>query len=123
MDDAKPEGLPERVFLCLDSESEFRGVLDLPWRPAKSGFFGTSRRRSRGSVTHYLRELGEVRVAPHGSLEAIAERAEELTPFAWVFRYPGEPQEPSPEEAGEALAIARQAYESVLAHLQAVGRP
>jgi HEPN domain-containing protein len=73
--------------------------------------------------THDLRELGEACVGLDASLEAIAERAEELTPFAWVFRYPGEPQEPSLEEAEEALAIARQAYEAVLARLPEEVRP
>jgi hypothetical protein len=33
--------------------------------------------------------------------------ADSLTPFAWVFRCPGEPEELSLDEAVEALAIAR----------------
>lgn len=44
-----------------------------------------------------------------------AERAEELTPFAWAFRYPGEPVEPSGEEAAEALALAHEVSDSVQA--------
>jgi HEPN domain-containing protein len=73
--------------------------------------------------THDLPELGEACVALDASLQAIAQRAADLTPFAWVFRYPGEPEEPSVEEAQEALAIARQAYEAVLARLPEEVRP
>jgi HEPN domain-containing protein len=70
-----------------------------------------------------VRELGETCVALGGSLEATAELAEQLTPFAWVFRYPGEPTEPSPDEAAEALTIARQAYEAALVRLPEEVRP
>jgi HEPN domain-containing protein len=106
-----PEPRPESaVFHCQQAvEKAWKAFLfwhDVPFRK-----------------THDLRELGEACVALDGSLEAIAERAEQLTPFAWVFRYPGEPQEPSPEEAGEALAIATQAYEAVLARLPEEVRP
>jgi HEPN domain-containing protein len=73
--------------------------------------------------THDLRELGESCVALDGSLRDIAEQAEQLTPFAWVFRYPGEPEEPSLDEAQEALAAARRAYEAVLARLPEEVRP
>jgi HEPN domain-containing protein len=73
--------------------------------------------------THDLRELGQSCVAVDGSLAAIAEEAEQLTPFAWVFRYPGEPQELSAEEAQEALAIAQRVYEAVLARLPEEVRP
>ncbi|MGC8874680.1 MAG: HEPN domain-containing protein [Chloroflexia bacterium] len=64
--------------------------------------------------TRDLRELGEACVAMDGSLKAVAERAEQLTPLAWVFRYPGEPEEPPLDEAAEALALARQACETAL---------
>lgn len=67
--------------------------------------------------THDLRELGGACVALDASLADLATRAEDLTPFAWVFRYPGAPEQPTREEAEEALALARQVIEAVLARL------
>ena len=67
--------------------------------------------------THDLRELGEACARLDGSLAFLAERAEDLTPFAWVFRYPGEPGQPTPEEAESALTLAREVYEAILARL------
>lgn len=73
--------------------------------------------------THNLRELGEACVRIDSSLAALAERAEELTQFAWIFRYPGEWVEPEREEAGAALALAREAYDAVLSRLPETVRP
>jgi hypothetical protein len=42
------------------------------------------------------------------TLEPPLRRAASLTDYAWKFRYPGEPEEPSIEEADEALALARE---------------
>src|SRR6266540_2733274 len=39
--------------------------------------------------THDLRELGDACASLDRSLAALAQRAEQLTPFAWVFHYPG----------------------------------
>jgi hypothetical protein len=35
---------------------------------------------------------------------AVIDRAVPLTEYAWKFRYPGEPSEPSADETDEALA-------------------
>ncbi len=43
--------------------------------------------------------------------------SEGLTSFAWVFRYPGEPEEPTIEEAQGALAVAHDVRKAVLARL------
>jgi HEPN domain-containing protein len=67
--------------------------------------------------THNLRELGEACARVDRSLASLAERAEDLTQFAWVFRYPGEPEEPSQQEAEDALALAREVYDATLARL------
>uniref|UniRef100_A0A7C2WSS0 HEPN domain-containing protein n=1 Tax=Thermorudis sp. TaxID=1969470 RepID=A0A7C2WSS0_9BACT len=67
--------------------------------------------------THNLRELGEACAALDSSLRPLAERAEDLTQFAWLFRYPGDLEEPTPAEAEEALALAREVYDAVLARL------
>jgi len=50
-------------------------------------------------------------------------RAEVLTPFAWVFRYPGEPETPTCEKAGEALSTAREVHEAVLERIPREARP
>lgn len=73
--------------------------------------------------THDLRELGEACARIDRSLAELAERAEELTPFAWVFRYPGEPEEPSLEEARTAFDVAQQVYEVVISRLPEEVRP
>lgn len=46
-----------------------------------------------------------------------------LTEYAWRFRYPGDPVEPSEDEAREALAIAGEAVEAILARLPPAVRP
>lgn len=67
--------------------------------------------------THNLEELGEACLAFDPSLKAVVDRAVPLTQYAWRFRYPGEPGEPTPSEAEEALAIARYVLQSVRARL------
>jgi HEPN domain-containing protein len=67
--------------------------------------------------THNLLEIGQQCVAIDPALEPVLRRAAGLTEYAWKFRYPGEPDEPSREEAEAALAIAREVYEAVRARL------
>lgn len=57
------------------------------------------------------------------SLEAICRRAERLTSYSWIFRYPGGAEEPIREEAEEALTLAREVYKEILARLPAEARP
>jgi len=51
------------------------------------------------------------------SLRELVDRAVPLTEYAWKFRYPGEADEPTRQEAQDALAIARDVYEAILARL------
>jgi len=67
--------------------------------------------------THDLRELGEAVTRQDGSLESVARKAEMLTPFVWVYRYPGELEEPPQGEAEEALQLAREVYGSIRSRL------
>lgn len=57
------------------------------------------------------------------SLKAVVDRAVPLTDYAWKFRYPGEPVEPSLTEAQEALGLAREVYETILSRLPTEVRP
>lgn len=67
--------------------------------------------------THELEELGKACVALDASLAQLTDRAADLSEFAWLFRYPGEEEEPAQEEAEEVLALAQEVYEAVLARL------
>lgn len=57
------------------------------------------------------------------SLKEIVDHAVPLTEYAWRFRYPGEPEEPTLNEAKEALTTARDVYEAVLKCLPVDVRP
>ncbi len=67
--------------------------------------------------THDLREVGDACRAVDASLTELASRAEDLTPFAWIFRYPGEPAQPTDVEAISALALAREVFDAVVTRL------
>ncbi|MBI4321189.1 MAG: HEPN domain-containing protein [Chloroflexi bacterium] len=57
--------------------------------------------------THNLEELGEQCVRFDPALKPLADRSVPLTKYAWKYRYPGEPEQPTREEAESALALAR----------------
>ncbi len=57
------------------------------------------------------------------SLKSLLQSSEKLSPFAVVFRYPGEDEQVSPEEAQEALAIAVKVHHGILAVLPADCHP
>ena len=67
--------------------------------------------------THNLEELGQQCVKLDASLKSVVDRVAPLTEFAWKFRYPGDSDEPSREEAEQALAAARSLYEVILTRL------
>ncbi len=67
--------------------------------------------------THDLAEIGRQCAGIAPSLEPLLIRAAGLTQYAWKFRYPGEPDEPSREEAELSIALAREVYEVVVALL------
>ncbi len=73
--------------------------------------------------THDLSVLGQQCLAIDRTLEDLCRRVAQLTVFAWLFRYPGEVEEPSLEEARGDLALAREVYEAVLARLPEEVRP
>jgi HEPN domain-containing protein len=77
----------------------------------------------RFGKTHELAELGRACCNLDGALAGVIDRAVDLTPYAWRFRYPGETEPPSREDAETALKLAREVFETVLARLPAKARP
>ena len=73
--------------------------------------------------THDLAEIGQQCATLDPLLEPLCRRAEGLTTFAWIFRYPGEVEEPLVEDAVGALALAREVYNAVLSRLREDIRP
>lgn len=73
--------------------------------------------------THDLDELAIAcgRIDP--GLDREADPARELTAFAWEFRYPGESEEPSRQEAEEALVIAGRVFQAVMRRLPTEAHP
>ena len=67
--------------------------------------------------THDLGKLGNQVVGIEPALESLIERIVDLTKYAWLFRYPGDPAEPAVEEAAEALRRAREVVEDLAARL------
>lgn len=73
--------------------------------------------------THNLAEIGTLCVQIDQTLTSLLHRAVPLTDFAWKFRYPGEPKEPSRDEAEAARALARDVYTAMLDRLPAEVSP
>lgn len=73
--------------------------------------------------THSLEEIGEQCLQLDSTLRALIDRAVPLTEYAWKFRYPGEPEEPSRQEAEEAFEVAREVYSAVRARLPKEASP
>ena len=73
--------------------------------------------------THDLGEIGQQCAAMEASLDPLCRRAEQLTAFAWIFRYPGDAGEPPAEEIVEALTLAREVHDAVPARLRREVRP
>jgi len=67
--------------------------------------------------THNLVELGGACCQIDPSLESPLRRAAPLTEYAWKFRYPGDPEEATDEEAAAALAAAREVFDVILGRL------
>ena len=67
--------------------------------------------------THNLEELGRACTSIDATLDSIVDRAASLTEYAWRFRYPGEPSEPSLDDTNEALSTAREVLAEITSRL------
>jgi len=63
--------------------------------------------------THDLGKLGGQAAGIDPTLESVVEHIVDMTKFAWMFRYPGDPVEPSHTEAAEVLGRARRAIDEI----------
>lgn len=107
---ATPPLLDDIVFHCQQAaEKSLKGFLTWHDRPFRK--------------THSIEELGEQCLQVDPTLKVLIDRAVPLTEYAWKFRYPGEPEEPSSQEAEEALATAREVYAAIVARLPVKARP
>ena len=107
---AAPPLLEDAVFHCQQAvEKALKGYLTWHDQPFPK--------------THSLEEVGEQCLTIDPSLRPFVDRAVPLTEYAWKFRYPGEPEEPTHQEAEEALAIAREVFDVILARLPNEVRP
>jgi len=73
--------------------------------------------------THNLIEIGEACAAILSALEPLLRRAAHLSEYAWRYRYPGEPEEPTSAEADEALTLAHEVHRTMLDQLPEAVRP
>ena len=67
--------------------------------------------------THDLRELGRNCLEIDITLGPVLDRAIPLTWYAWKFRYPGTPEEPTAREAQDAWTVAREIFAAFLSRL------
>ncbi len=67
--------------------------------------------------THDLALIGGLCTGHDRDLETVCRTAEPLSVFAWVFRYPGDPAEPTRPETGAAIETARTVFAALLARL------
>ena len=73
--------------------------------------------------THNLVDLGKRCVSIDATLEPLLSKAGFLTQYAWIFRYPGIPQNPEADEAQNGLNLALEVVESILSRLSPEVRP
>lgn len=107
---ASPPLLGEAAYHCQQaSEKPLKGYLS--WHDVPFG------------KTHDLAAIGGLCVVNDTSLESVCRRADRLSVFAWAFRYPGDPEEPTRIEVEGALALAREVYDAMLVRLPPELRP
>ncbi len=71
--------------------------------------------------THDLGKLGAQVVALDPGLDPLVESIVELSKYAWLFRYPGDPVEPTVEEARAVLSRAAATVDALRRRIQHPG--
>ena len=72
---------------------------------------------NRSPRTHDLGKLGKQAVELDPTLEPLIDEVVEFTKYAWMFRYPGDIDEPSVTDAVAVLHRVRAFVEALLARL------
>jgi len=78
---------------------------------------------ARFGRTHDLDVLGSLARPLAPVLEPALDRAVELTPYAWLYRYPPDSPAPLEDEAREAIEVARELLDAILETLPCELRP
>ena len=78
-------------------------------------------RDSEFAKTHALVQLVEQARSYEDDFSVLMEHAEDLSPFAWRFRYPGDLLDPGEAETDRALAMAGEIMEFVKKRLHEAG--
>ena len=73
--------------------------------------------------THDIEALGAQCALVDESLQLLVEKAERLTEYAWLYRYPGDAAEPAGDDVAEAFKSARDVVQAVLSRLPAEVQP
>lgn len=101
---ADPPLLDDVVFHCQQAcEKALRGYLIWNGVPFRE--------------THDLAEIGAQCVEIDPSLEPLVARAAPLSDYAWLYRYPGGPEEPSREDTSEALNATHALSQGIIERL------
>ena len=102
---AAPPLLEDIVFHCQQvAEKSLKAFLTWHDRPFRK--------------THSLEELGEACIVLDPSLKSAIDPIVPLTQYAWKFRYPGDVELPSMEDANVAIESARDLLATVRRRLQ-----
>jgi HEPN domain-containing protein len=78
---------------------------------------------ARFGRTHDLDVLGALALPLGSALGPALDRAVELTPYAWLYRYPPDSPAPKEAEAGEAIGVARELLDAIVGSLPGGLRP
>ena len=107
---ASPPLSGEAVFHCQQAtEKELKGFLTWNDRAFRK--------------THNLEEIGEQCLSIDPALREAVDRAVPLSEYAWKFRYPGDPYEPTTERGCRDALDSRGVFETVLSRLPSDLRP
>lgn len=106
---ATPPLSGDALFHCQQAvEKALKGFLTLHDRPFRK--------------THDLDELATDCERLDSSLAGILDRARDLTPFAWRFRYPGDDEPPPAADIVDVLSLAKEVVDEIALRIPAALR-